>query len=136
MTKERLRAYKDIRAERDQIQEQLKALEATMYHPRAVTYGERAGHSSQPAAPVASAAERHEQLQQVYRQKLDRLAAELLEIEAAMDSLPHRERVLLRYHYIDGLTWEQVCVRMSYGWSQIHRIHAKALRMLSEEGET
>lgn len=50
------------------------------------------------------------------------------EIGAAIDAVPDaRLRELLRLRYIDGLTFEQIAVRMNYGWRQILRLHGKAL---------
>lgn len=50
------------------------------------------------------------------------------EINAAIKRVKDdREQEVLWLKYIQGLTWEQVAVRMGYAWAQIHRIHAKAL---------
>lgn len=46
-------------------------------------------------------------------------------IEAVQDD---RERQLLQYRYLDGLTWERIAVEMNYSWRQVHRIHSDALR--------
>ena len=54
-------------------------------------------------------------------------------IEKAIETLPEREKMLIRLKYVDCKTFEEVCVEMHYEWAQIHRIHAKSLRMLSNE---
>ena len=72
----------------------------------------------------------HDELLQLYQTKVAELTAKLEEIEAAIEPLAPRERTLLRLYYINGLTWEQVCVAMSYSWMQVHRIHSKALEAL------
>lgn len=38
------------------------------------------------------------------------------------------EREVLRYRYVDGLTWEQIADRMSYSRRNITRIHGRALQ--------
>lgn len=38
------------------------------------------------------------------------------------------ERLVLRYRYIEFLTWEQVAERMNYSIKQVHRIHSEALK--------
>ncbi len=38
------------------------------------------------------------------------------------------QRMIMRYRYIEGLRWEEVCVKMNYGWRQTHRIHTNALK--------
>jgi RNA polymerase sigma factor (sigma-70 family) len=70
-----------------------------------------------------------------YRQKAAELSTALAEIEDAIEVLEPRERTLIRLHYAQGLTWEEVCVAMNYSWRQIHRIHAKALALLEETAE-
>jgi hypothetical protein len=36
----------------------------------------------------------------------------------------------MRHRYLEGLTWEKVCVEMNYSWRQTHNIHARALDKL------
>lgn len=53
------------------------------------------------------------------------LKAEISEvIEAVKDA---QERLLLRYRYIDGKTFEEIAVMMEYSWRHIHRLHSQAL---------
>jgi uncharacterized protein Yka (UPF0111/DUF47 family) len=53
------------------------------------------------------------------------LKAEISEvIEAVKDA---QERLLLRYRYIDGKTFEEIAVMMEYSWRHIHRLHSRAL---------
>ena len=75
---------------------------------------------------------RHVELQERYEAKLAEMTREMLLIEEAIDALEPTARMLLRYRYLDGLKWEEVCVRMNYSWMQTHRIHANALNQLSE----
>lgn len=50
------------------------------------------------------------------------------EIRQVIESVEDdRERQLLQYRYIDGLSWEQVAVTMGYGWRHVHKLHSKAL---------
>lgn len=37
------------------------------------------------------------------------------------------EKTVLRLRYIHWLQWEQIAERMGYGWTQVHRIHGRAL---------
>ena len=106
MTKDRLRDYRAIAQEK-------KALERQIETDNLV-----AGHQA---------------LLELYRDKLDRMAEELLAIEQAIDRLPVRERAILRRYYIQGMTWEEVCVEEHYSLRQLHRIHARALERLRED---
>lgn len=39
-----------------------------------------------------------------------------------------RIRSILKYYYVDGLTWERVCVAVHYSWKQTHRLHKRGLQ--------
>ena len=66
-----------------------------------------------------------------YLAKLDIILNEEKEIEKFIDSLEDsRERVIMRYRYISGLEWEQVCVKAHYSWQHTHRLHSEALNKL------
>jgi hypothetical protein len=41
---------------------------------------------------------------------------------------------LIRLYYIDGLTWEKVCVDINYSWRQTHRLHSEALKKIKIQG--
>lgn len=132
MTKERLREYRDLKREKEQLEQKLETIEAALYYakPQRLT-----GMPSNPSAGNAmeDMAARHLELLDLYKEKLKRLDEELLAIEEAIDGLASRERDVLRRYYIDGLTWEEVCVEVGYSWRQTHRIHAQALERLREE---
>lgn len=65
-----------------------------------------------------------------YEALLSDLAAEQLAIEKAIENLEPTARMLMRYRYIDGRKWEEICLLMSYSWRQVHRLHAAALETL------
>lgn len=66
-----------------------------------------------------------------YLAKLDIILNEEKEIEGVIDTLKDsRERTIMRYRYISGLEWEEVCVKSHYSWQHTHRLHAEALRKL------
>ena len=132
MIKERLRNYRNLKEERDQIRCKLEELEATLCCPKIQCL------TGMPSAPskensMELMVARHLELQEKYRIKQEELASELLAIEEAIEGLEPPARMLLRYRYIDGLKWEEVCVKMNYSWKQIHRIHSAALKQLRED---
>lgn len=71
----------------------------------------------------------------------DKLGAERLkairlrrEIEDAIASVPDgRLRMLLRYRYIDGMTWERIAVNMNFDARWVRRLHGQALDELTLE---
>lgn len=130
MTKERLKAYRSIKLERDRLVTMIEELEAQMQSPRSQRLDGMPRGGSAPSNPVETLAVKHVELIERYQQKVAELTEAAGEIENAIEVLDHRERTLIRLHYIQGMTWEEVCVAMSYSWKQIHRIHAKALEIL------
>ena len=130
MTKDRLRNYANLKEECEQLHRQLDELEATLYYPKIQKL------NGMPSAPSKENAlelmvARHLELQEKYEAKIAEMTTEMLQIEAAIETLDPTARMLLRYRYMDGLKWEEVCVRMNYSWMQTHRIHANALNQLS-----
>ena len=133
MTKERLKNYVILKEEREQLRRQLDELEATLYYPRVQRL------SDMPSAPskentLELMVARHLDLQEKYEAKIAKMTAEMLLIEEAIEKLDPTARMLMRYRYIEGLKWEEVCVKINYSWMQTHRIHANALEQLREEG--
>ena len=71
-------------------------------------------------------------LRDLYRAKEADLTQALTDIEHLIDGLDPIERVIARYRYIDGLHWEQICVKISYSWRQTHRLHADMIEKLAK----
>lgn len=130
MTKEQLKAYRSIKLERDRLADMIEELEATIYGPKAQRLDGMPRGGSRPGSVTEESAIKHAELLGRYQQKVAELSAALAEIENAIEVLEPRERTLIRLHYAQGLTWEEVCVAMTYSWRQVHRIHAKALETL------
>ncbi len=129
MTKERLKNYRRMKEELGQLSARLAECEAGLYAPKAQRL------TGMPSAPskgnaMEDMAVRHMQLQALYWRRCEELAAELLAIETAIESLDPTARLLCSYRYIDGLRWEEVCERMNYSWSQVHNLHRHALDVL------
>lgn len=129
MTKERLRNYQNIKQEQEQLRQQLEEVEAALYYPKVQCL------TDMPSAPVNGNPQEelaiyHIELQALYKAKLAELAAEQLAIEEAIERLEPTSRMLMRYRYIEGLKWEEVCIKMGYCWTQTHAHHAAALKML------
>ena len=130
MTKEQLKAYRALRLEHDRLDAMLDELEGVMYAPRTQRLDGQPSGGAGTDSEVERATEQHDELLERYRQKVRELRAALTEIEEGIKVLEPRERTLIRLHYIQGLTWEQVCVAMNYSWRQVHRIHSSALETL------
>lgn len=130
MTKERLRKYQSIKKEREQLRQKIEEVEAALYYPKIQQLTGMPGSGQKEGNPQEALAIHHIELQEKYNAKQEELAAEQLAIEEAIDSLDPNRRMLLRYRYIDGLKWEEICVRLNYSWTQTHYHHGEALKQL------
>lgn len=134
MTKEQLRAYRDIRLEFEALKELIQRVEATRYDLRAQNLDGMPRGGSTPSSSVEDNVIKYDALLGKYEKKKADLVAALLEIEEAMDSLSDPlQRAVVRHYYAEGMTWEEVCVAINYSRSQTHRIHAAALEALRGE---
>lgn len=72
-----------------------------------------------------------------YQQRIKELWAQQLEIEKAIDKLDGDLKIIIRYRYISGYKWEDICERMAdedgpMDAVTVHRRHRKALEKLAE----
>ena len=130
--KERLSAYLSARKEHKQIMERLTTLETRMVNvgSQVMDGMPRGGSGHDPMPDMIDAKAK---LVERYRALAEELIVKQLWVEEAIASLDSTERTLMRHRYIEGLSWEQVCVSMGYAWRQTHRIHARALDALAEK---
>lgn len=126
MTKQELKRYRRMEIELEQLESTIRRLEDSVTGVRAavITDMPKGGPPVEMADRVAKLLD----LKEVYGRKWDALIDERTRIESAIDTLNDPiERALMRYKYIDGLTWEEVCVKIGYEWAQTHRLHGRIL---------
>ena len=115
---------------------QLEALSTEFYDslgssPYIDASGIRTNQISDPTAVYADQAlKMHRQL----LKKKGALVSRLKNIEALVDKLEDsNERQIIREYYINGKTWEEICVIINYAWAHTHRLHKSALKKLSQQ---
>lgn len=129
MTEDDLKIYIIIKREVEQIREMMDEIEAKLYHPkiqRLTGMPVNASDGNRQEDLII----KHIDLQNMYKAKILELSARQLEVEKAIDKLRPPYRMLLRYRYIDGLTWDQVSEKMHYSLRNVHRMRKEAVRML------
>ncbi len=61
--------------------------------------------------------------------EIDRLVNLKTEVLAAIEDMENtEEKLLLKYRYFEGRTWEEIAVRMSVSIRTVHRIHGLTLQ--------
>lgn len=108
MTKEELKDYRGLVAERDDLNRRLEWLRK---RPDAEQKVMRT-------------------LEECYMDKLEMATEAILSIEQNIESLDPVERELIRLRYIDGKEWQDIADTIGYSWAQTHRHHGKALKKL------
>ncbi len=84
------------------------------------------GHNG--ADRMADAVARIVELEDEITERIDALVNMRRQIEADIATVPDgRLQQLLRYRYIDGMTWERIAVEMHYSYMQVCRLHGRAL---------
>lgn len=129
--KKQLKRYLDIKAEAEQIQE----LRDALLDPKGANL-DAMPRSSGPGNPVEAARKQREALAREYDRKEQELLAEMACIESMIEGLDPIERKLMRHRYLEGLTWEKVCVAINYGWTNTHEMHGRILdKLVAKYGE-
>lgn len=134
MTKEELKQYRHIKLEISSIGDEIKELRNQIQSVRAVTISDMPKGGSH--IDFTDVIAKIDELTRALHIKMAQSLIVLEQIEKAIESLNNpTEQALLRYRYILGYTWEQVCVAMNYSWMQIHRLHSKSLMNLKDDIE-
>lgn len=132
MTKDDLKRYlqvlREVRSLADTINTVRTQLESTAAKPITGMPG-----GTRKSDPIADGIGELDEIYSVYNQKMVDLRKELAVIMRAIESIDDfTEKQVLRLRYIEGLSWEEICVRVGYSWRQTHRLHASALKNISE----
>lgn len=123
--KEYLKSYGRIKKEIESIEASIQELRASKMAPGLIL--DDMPHSHNPSDLSDYAASLDELERELIDKKWEALSLHA-EIEGNIIEVPDElERSLLRYRYIAGMKWEEICVKMGYSWKQVHRIHSSAL---------
>ncbi len=127
MTKEELRQYRYLAKEIELMQKEIDRLRTSLLAAPQIDGMPKSNYvADRTAATVAKIVD----IQEILNQKLRQYITLRGEIENCISALPSELRILMRLRYIEGLRWEAIAVQLNYGWRQVHRKHARALRMI------
>lgn len=123
--KEYLKSYRDAVIAETQIKEEIDQLRLDKMFPSLVQDGMPHGSGSRDLS--AYAAKLDELLSELEEQMNERiqLRREIVRKIECMES--ETEKAVLRYRYIHILKWEEIAVKMHYGYRNILKVHGRAL---------
>ena len=132
MTKKELIRLRGEVLELPQLRAELEQLEARIYSPKIPQLSPMPKGGGGVSRTVENSALMHDRLRQIYNTKIAAIEAEQARLEDALNCLTPVQARLIRYRYIDGLTFESIAERIGYTWQHTHRIHAAALAELEK----
>lgn len=117
MTKYDLRQYQSLKKEIARLQQQISDIDKLL---AACADSERVYHKQ------------YERRITKLKEVLGRAERQYEAIEDAIATLPSEERMLIRYRYVDGWTWERIADEYHYTSRNVHYIHSNALKRLKD----
>lgn len=123
--KEYLKGYRDNVEAANRIEEQIRELRADKLYPSYILSDMPRSYEKKDLSDYA--AKLYDLIEELKRTRFKRIDT-YTKISRQMELMENeRERQVLKYRYIDGHKWEDIAARMNVEWTQIHRLHKKAL---------
>jgi DNA-directed RNA polymerase specialized sigma subunit len=129
MDKERLKEYRWILENVQELENRLLEIDTKLQHITSSLDANKVQTTKNNDKWTNLVAERI-QVCDMINDELAKSFKEMRLIEKAISNLPAREKLLMRYRYIDGYSWIEICYKMNYEWAQVHRIHSKILQKM------
>ena len=127
--------YRALVREVLQLNEQLVALESSMYSPKIPHLTQTPVQPGQ-RCDMADIVARHIELAALYKERMVEKMVQQLAIERAIESLEDpAERMVMRYRYMEGRGWNFIIAELAalgYSERQVYRLHGFALLKLKE----
>lgn len=133
MKKERLREIRYIYEETEELKEKIIQFETMRISPRSAVYGSERVQSSMKGDIQASTIATLDALLRSYNAKLRACIKITMEFEQALAKLSDRERIIIRKHYLDGMTWSEIQDDMNMSERNLIRISNRAVKKMVQE---
>ena len=134
MNKQDLKQYLRWNVELSRLEEKISEVRNRIEKPKNVNFSEVSSGGVGQHKDFTDYIPELIELQEIYNIRAKKIIAEQIRIETAIAALDDPiERAVLGYKYIDGLTWEQICVKINYGWDRVHHHHRKALANINSQ---
>ena len=130
MTKDELKEYGILKDEVMQLEEQIVFWEErkTSIKSQIISDMPRGGGDSKELLDILIGIE---DTIKTLNEKLKRLIGKISEIENTIENLEAKERVLMRYRYIENLKMFQIAERMNYSERHLNRVHSDVLKRIA-----
>lgn len=128
ITKDDLLRYKYIKTEIENLKNDIYELENLSVG--VASYSERT-ETHHTGSQIERSIERIHLLRERYYKRLYDVLELKIKIEDEVNKLPYNERMVLREYYINGLNWYEVSDKLFISLSWCHKLHNRALKMLS-----
>lgn len=131
MKKERLREIRFVYDEAEELREKIIQFETMRISPRSAVYGSERVQSSMKGDIQASTIATLDALLRSYNAKLRACIKITMEFEQALEKLSDRERIVIRKHYLDGMTWSDIQEEMGMCERNLIRISNRAIKKMA-----
>ena len=123
--KEYLWRYQNAKRKEAEINEEIMQLRLDKMAPSLIQDGMPRGTGGSDLSGYAA---RVEELFEELHEQMEKKIAIRLEISRKIEAMQDEtESLLMRYRYMQGLNFEEIAVKMGYGYRHVLRIHGQAL---------
>lgn len=131
MTKEELKSYIENKREIEIIKDKLIYLEEKKTSIKSMIINDMPKSCNIENDMIGNLLADIEDLINIYKEKELNLIKQQIKIEKAISKLDDpTDRNIIRLKYLDGHTWEKICVILNYSWNGIHKKHRKILEKI------
>ena len=131
MTKEELKSYIENKREIEIIKDKLIYLEEKKTSIKSMIINDMPKVTNMENDMRGKLLADIEDLINIYKEKELNLIKQQIKIEKAISNLEDpTDRNIVRLKYLDGHTWEKICVILNYSWNGIHKKHRKILEKI------
>ena len=131
MTKEELKSYIENKREIEMIKDKLIYLEEKKTSIKSMIINDMPKSCNIENDMIGNLLADIEDLINIYKEKELELIKQQIKIENAISKLEDpTDRNIIRLKYLDGHTWEKICVILNYSWNGIHKKHRKILEKI------
>ena len=131
MTKEELKSYIENKREIEMIKDKLIYLEEKKTSIKSMIINDMPKSCNMENDMIGNLLADIEDLINIYKEKELKLIKQQIQIEKAIEKLDDPiDRNIIRLKYLNGHTWEKICVILNYSWNGIHKKHRKILEKI------